>query len=186
MAAHTDYKNFIYNKGTILGVECYYCETNIRPTNVPVDYDVFYIREDGNGNPYDIETVEPVVNYWGHILVNHYPNGQYIKNLIITQHVEKLAQRVDIHDSFNFGEGDVYQFQEVRVGDHPPYETEIILAKIDLGNEPDDLPEGKFEIYYEDLTPEAQKRYLEFMKVKSAKDLNMDMPGVCPITIIVY
>ena len=43
-----------------------------------------------------------------------------------------------------------------------------------------------FEIYFEDLTPEAQKRYLEFMKVKSAKDLNMDMPGVFPITIIEY
>lgn len=66
------------------------------------------------------------------------------------------------------------------MGDHPPYETEIVLREID------DIPEGKFEIYYEDLTPEAQKRYLEFMKVKSAKDLNMDMPGVFPITIIEY
>ena len=181
MAAYTDCKNFKYHKGFILGgIECYYCETSIRPTQVPVDYDTFYIREDGNGDPYDIEMVEPAVNYWGHILVKRYPDGQYIRKLLITQHVEKLAQYVDIHDSFNFGEGDEYQFQEIRVGDRPPYETRIVLRKID------DMPEGNFEIYFEDLTPEAQKRYLEFMKVESAKDLNMDMPGVFPITIIEY
>ena len=183
MSEHVDFKKCKYTKGSILGMECLICEGD-RIRTAPIGYTVFYIREDGNGDPYAIETVEPVVNYWGHVLVKHYPDGQYINNLIITQHVEKLAQHVDIHDSFDFGEGDEYQFQEVRVGDHPPYETEIILSKID--NEPDDLPEGNFEIYFEDLTPEAQKRYLEFMKVKSAKDLNMDMPGVFPITIIEY
>ena len=40
--------------------------------------------------------------------------------------------------------------------------------------------------FFEDLTPEAQKEYLKFMKVKSEKELNMDMPGVFPITIIEY
>ena len=184
MAAYSDCKNFRYHKGSILGVECYYCETHIRPTQVPIDYDTFYIREDDiNGEPYDLELTEPKVNYWGHILVKRYPNGQYIKNLIQAQHENrfyKASPYIDIHDSFDFGEGDEYQFQEIRVGTRPPYETEIVLNKIS------DLPEGKFEIYYEDLTPEAQKRYLEFMKVESAKDLNMDMPGVFPITIIEY
>nr|DAH19433.1 MAG TPA: Large polyvalent protein associated domain 28 [Caudoviricetes sp.] len=179
MSEHVDFKKCKYTKGSILGMECLICEGD-RIKTAPVGYIVFYIREDENGNPYAIETVEPVVNYWGHILVKQYPNGQYIKNLIITQHVEKLAQHVDIHDSIDFGDGVEYQFQEVRVGDHPPYETEIVLREID------NMPEGSFEIYFEDLTPEAQKRYLEFMKVKSAKDLNMDMPGVFPITIIEY
>lgn len=50
----------------------------------------------------------------------------------------------------------------------------------------DDLPHGSFRIFFEDLTPEAQKEYLKFMKVKSEKELNMDMPGVFPITIIEY
>ena len=41
--------------------------------------------------------------------------------------------------------------------------------------------EEQFEIYFWDLTPEAQKRYLEFMEVKEAKELNED---VLPITSI--
>jgi len=39
----------------------------------------------------------------------------------------------------------------------------------------------EFEIYFWDLTPKAQKEYLEFMEVKSAKELNED---IIPITSI--
>ena len=31
------------------------------------------------------------------------------------------------------------------------------------------------EIYYNDLTPEAQARYLEFFQLESAKDGNLDI-----------
>ena len=165
MSEHVDFK------------KCKYliCEGD-RIRTAPVGYTVFYIREDSYGNPYDLERMEPVVNYWGHILVRTNPLGREINNKLATV----AGPFIDIHDSIDFGDGVEYQFQEVRVGDHPPYETEIVLREID------DMPEGNFEIYFEDLTPEAQKRYLEFMKVESAKDLNMDMPGVFPITIIEY
>lgn len=175
MSEHVDFKKCRYIEGSILGMECLICiGDHIR--TAPDGYTVFYIREDDHGIPYDLEKMEPVVNYWGHVLVKTNPLGREINNklLAVAGHV------IDIHNSIDFGEGKEYQFQEVRVGDHPPYETEIVLREID------DVPEGIFEIYFEDLTPEAQKRYLEFMKVESAKDLNMDMPGVIPITIIEY
>jgi len=41
--------------------------------------------------------------------------------------------------------------------------------------------EELFEIYFWDLTPEAQKRYLEFMEVSDPKELNED---VFPITSV--
>lgn len=175
MSEHVDFKKCKYTKGSILGMECLICEGD-RIRTAPVGYTVFYIREDSYGNPYDLERMEPIVNYWGHILVRTNPLGREINNKLATV----AGPFIDIHDSIDFSDGVEYQFQEVRVGDHPPYETEIVLREID------DMPEGNFEIYFEDLTPEAQKRYLEFMKVKSAKDLNMDMPGVFPITIIEY
>ena len=175
MSEHVDFKKCKYTKGSILGMECLICEGD-RIRTAPVGYTVFYIREDDHGTPYDLERMEPVVNYWGHVLVKTNPLGREITNKLATV----AGHVIDIHNSIDFGNGKEYQFQEVRVGDHPPYETEIVLREID------DMPEGNFEIYFEDLTPEAQKRYLEFMKVKSAKDLNMDMPGVFPITIIEY
>lgn len=174
MSEHVDFKKCRYTKGSILGMECLICEGD-RIRTAPVGYTVFYIRDDGYGNPYDLERMEPVVNYWGHVLIRTNPLGREITNKLATI----AGHCVDIHDSIDCDGGE-YEFQEVRVGDHPPYKTEIVLREID------DLPEGNFEIYFEDLTPEAQERYLEFMKVKSAKDLNMDMPGVFPITIIEY
>ena len=179
MSEHVDFKKCRYIKGSILGMECLICVGD-RIRTAPIGYTVFYIREDDHGIPYDLERMEPVVNYWGHVLVKTNPLGREINNKLVAV----AGHVIDIHNSIDFGDGKEYQFQEVRVGDRPPYETEIVLSKID--NEPDDLPEGNFEIYFEDLTPEAQKRYLEFMKVESAKDLNMDMPGVFPITIIEY
>lgn len=175
MSEHVDFKKCKYTKGSILGMECLICEGD-RIRTAPIGYTVFYIREDGNGDPYDLERMEPVVNYWGHVLIRTNPLGREITNKLATV----AGHLIDIHNSIDFGDGKEYQFQEVRVGDHPPYETEIVLREID------DMPEGNFEIYFEDLTPEAQKRYLEFMKVESAKDLNMDIPGVFPITIIEY
>lgn len=175
MREHVDFKKCRYIKGSILGMECLICIGD-RIRTAPAGYTVFYIREDDHGIPYDLEKMEPVVNYWGHVLVKTNPLGREINNKLATV----AGPFIDIHDSIDFGDGVEYQFQEVQVGDHPPYETEIILREID------DVPEGIFEIYFEDLTPEAQKRYLEFMKVESAKDLNMDMPGVIPITIIEY
>ena len=175
MREHVDFKKCRYIKGSILGMECLICEGDHIRT-APVGYTVFYIREDDHGIPYDLERMEPVVNYWGHVLVKTNPLGREINNKLATV----AGPFIDIHDSIDFGDGVEYQFQEVQVGDHPPYETKIVLREID------DVPEGIFEIYFEDLTPEAQKRYLEFMKVESAKDLNMDMPGVIPITIIEY
>ena len=175
MSEHVDFKKCRYIKGSILGMECLICVGD-RIRTAPVGYTVFYIREDDHGTPYDLERMEPVVNYWGHVLVKTNPLGREINNKLATA----AGPFIDIHDSIDFGDGVEYQFQEVQVGDHPPYETEIVLREID------DMPEGNFEIYFEDLTPEAQKRYLEFMKVESAKDLNMDMPGVIPITIIEY
>ena len=179
MSEHVDFKKCRYIKGSILGMECLICVGD-RIRTAPIGYTVFYIREDDHGIPYDLERMEPVVNYWGHVLVKTNPLGREINNKLVAV----AGHVIDIYNSIGFGDGKEYQFQEIRVGDHPPYETEIVLREID--NEPDDLPEGNFEIYFEDLTPEAQKRYLEFMKVESAKDLNMDMPGVFPITIIEY
>lgn len=178
MSEHVDFKKCKYTKGSILGMECLICAGD-RIRTAPIGYTVFYIREDGYGNPYDLERMEPVVNYWGHVLVRTNPLGHEITNKLATV----AGHCIDIHDSINFGDGEEYEFQEVRVGEHPPYETEIVLMKISDIEIPKEDSEI-FEIYYEDLTPEAQKRYLEFMKVKSAKELNMDIPGVFPISII--
>lgn len=175
MSEHVDFKKCKYTKGSILGMECLICAGD-RIRTAPIGYTAFYIREDGYGEPYDLERMEPVVNYWGHILIRTNPLGREITNKLATV----AGHCIDIHDSINFGDGDEYEFQEVRAGDHPPYEIEITLSKIN------DKPEGKFEIYFEDLTPEAQKKYLEFMKVNSAKELNMDIPGVFPITVIEF
>lgn len=38
-----------------------------------------------------------------------------------------------------------------------------------------------FEIYFNDLTPEAQKRYLEFQEVTNPEELN---PEISPLAII--
>jgi len=38
-----------------------------------------------------------------------------------------------------------------------------------------------FEIYFSDLSPETQKRYLKFQGVSSAEDLNAD---ILPLAII--
>jgi hypothetical protein len=38
-----------------------------------------------------------------------------------------------------------------------------------------------FEIWYKDLNPEAQKRYLEYNKVEDPEDLN---PDLAPLAII--
>lgn len=178
MSEHVDFKKCKYTKGSILGMECLICAGD-RIRTAPVGYTVFYIREDGYGEPYDLERMEPVVNYWGHVLVRTNPLGREITNKLATI----AGHCVDIHDSIDFGDGEEYEFQEVRVGEKPPYETEIVLMKTSGIKIPeaDEEKSEIFEIYFNDLTTEAQKRYLEFMKVKSPEELNED---VFPITVI--
>lgn len=154
-----------FKKGTIYGMPCLICEgERLSEMAIPDGYTKFEIRE-SNGDPASLEN-HVKVDYWGYILVQMNPIGRELERKITTtpEHYLNL-----LPDGIGYDEdGLEYKFIHGN------------LIPVDY------RPSGKFEIYYEDLTPDAQKRYLKFMKVRSAKELNMDMPGVFPVTIIEY
>lgn len=152
-----------FKKGTIYGMPCLICEgEHLTEKAVPDGYSKFEIRE-SEGDPASLET-HVKVDYWGYILVQTNPVGRELKQEIASKHYLNM-----LPDGIGYDEdGLEYKFIHGN------------LIPVDY------RPSGKFEIYFEDLTPDAQKRYLDFMQVESAKELNMDMPGVFPITILEY
>ena len=154
-----------FKKGTIYGMPCLICEgERLSEMAIPNGYTKFEVRE-SEGDPASLEN-HVKVDYWGYILVKMTPIGRELERKITTipEHYLNL-----IPEGIGYDEDDLdYKFIHGK------------LIPVDY------RPNGKFEIYFEDLTPDAQKRYLKFMKVVSMEELNNGMPGVFPITTIEY
>lgn len=165
-------------KGLLYGYDCYICEgVRFDGLDLPRDWSIFEIRDDGTGEPCTLER-KVTVNYWGFVLLKTFSIGTMIHKKML----ESPNFCLDIKDRIDFGEGEEYTFQWVKENEFSALEL-LPVVDDDIEEDEDEKSET-FEIYYDDLNEDAQKRYLEFMGVSDPKELNMDIPYAFPISII--